>query len=332
MYNFADIKTVHVEVTGKCNAACPMCSRYKLDGTLQDELVESHLTKDIFYKCFNDAFVKQVEHVYFSGVYGDPCMHPELIEFCTHLLANGISVSIDTNAGYRNSDFWKSLAELGVYVNFAVDGLSDTNHIYRKNVQWQVVENSLKSFSKSYGRGCWNFIVFEHNEHQVDRARDLAKELGLDFRLKVTQKFRRFKNWNAIEYFLNPPKSLKYRHSNIGKDEFTTELVKQDYSYLDDVEIDCKALSRNEIFLSFEGYVLPCCYLGTLYSDRNESQQIKTLGLERFSLTNYDLTEVIDHLEVIKESWSKKINDGKLVTCGLTCRSNTEQHTKYVRE
>jgi MoaA/NifB/PqqE/SkfB family radical SAM enzyme len=27
MYDYTDIRTVHLEITEKCNAACPMCAR-----------------------------------------------------------------------------------------------------------------------------------------------------------------------------------------------------------------------------------------------------------------------------------------------------------------
>jgi quercetin dioxygenase-like cupin family protein len=32
----------------------------------------------------------------------------------------------------------------------------------------------------------WQFIVFGHNEHEIDRARELAEELGMDFSLKLS--------------------------------------------------------------------------------------------------------------------------------------------------
>ena len=53
MYKFDEIEMVHVEVTGKCNARCPMCSRYDRQGYLHSDIEETHLPKDLFYKFFN---------------------------------------------------------------------------------------------------------------------------------------------------------------------------------------------------------------------------------------------------------------------------------------
>lgn len=34
MYDYKDIKVVHLEVTDKCNASCPMCARNKNGGAV----------------------------------------------------------------------------------------------------------------------------------------------------------------------------------------------------------------------------------------------------------------------------------------------------------
>lgn len=322
---------VHVEITSMCNAQCPMCSRYTLDGFVQPELDESHLSADLFYKLFNDEFVKQLDHVYFSGVYGDPCMHPNLIEFCKYLIDAGIKVKVDSNAGYRKPDFWKTLAELGVAVNFAVDGLKETNHLYRRNVKWEIVEANMRAFSQAAGKAQWNFIVFEHNEHEIDAAKQFAQELNFDFRVKVTQKFRRFKTWDVMDqgvkqYNINPPTSEEYRHSNIGKRRFTiSPAPPEDLAKFDNTTVKCKSLDRNEIFLNYQGYVLPCCYLGTLHG--TYADQIKKLDLDKFSLQHHSLSEIVTNMNAISDSWSKTVDQGKLVMCSFTC-GTTDQTTK----
>jgi len=341
MYKFDDIEMVHVEATGKCNARCPMCSRYDRLGNLHPDIEETHLPKDLFYKLFNEFFVKQINHVYFSGVYGDPCIHPDLIEFCQYLIEKGIRVKVDTNAGYRKPKFWKNLAEAGVHVNFAVDGLKDTNHLYRRDVRWDIVESNMRAFSQAGGTAQWNFIVFDHNEKDLEPAKELAKELGFDFRIKITQKFKRFNSWHVFDdskkqYEIKPPTNTLYRHTNIGKDIYSTvEKVETDFSTdyykkFDSVEIDCKSLNRKEIFLNYQGYVVPCCYLGTFYGSSANANQFKKYDLENFSLKNHSLETVIDNLSVIKDSWSKTTSEGKLITCSHTCGKNQEQTTKFI--
>ena len=100
-----DIKIVHVEASSRCNSHCPMCSRYDALGYIQNGLSEENLTLELFYKLFTKEFTSQLEHVYFSGVYGDPCINPHLPTMTSWLLDNGCkNISIDTNGGYRNRD------------------------------------------------------------------------------------------------------------------------------------------------------------------------------------------------------------------------------------
>jgi len=341
MYKFNDIEMVHVEVTGKCNARCPMCSRYDKQGYLHADIEETHLSNELFYKLFNNDFVKQLNHVYFSGVYGDPCMHPDLLEFCQHLISNRIKVKVDTNAGYRKSEFWSKLALAGVHVNFAVDGLHDTNHLYRRGVSWNIVEANMRAFSEAGGLAQWNYIVFEHNEKDLLAAQQLAKELNFDFRIKITQKFKKFKSWHVMQdgikqYELNPPAIETYRHTNIGTEEYSiientsTDFSSSYYKKFDNFDIDCKSLNRNELFLNYQGYVLPCCYLGTLYGQSPNAQQFKQFELDKFSLHNHSLIDIVDNLSVIKQSWTKTTAEGKLITCSHTCGKNQQQTTQFI--
>jgi len=340
MYNFDEIKMVHVEVTGKCNARCPMCSRYDKLGNLHAGIEETHLPKELFYKFFDKTFVLQLKHVYFSGVYGDPCIHPDLLEFCEYLISHGIQVNVDTNAGYRKPEFWSKLALAGVHVNFAVDGLADTNHLYRRDVKWEIVEANMRAFSEAGGSAQWNFIVFAHNEKDLPAAKQLSADLNFDFRIKITQKFKFFNSWHVSEngikqYELEPPVQELYRHPNIGTESFSVveksiNFSSEHYKKFDDVEIDCKSLNRKEIFLNYQGYVVPCCYLGTLYGSPYGDQFKQYNDLESFSLKNYTLKEIVDHLSVIKKSWSKTIADGKLVTCTHICGKKQEQTTKFM--
>jgi MoaA/NifB/PqqE/SkfB family radical SAM enzyme len=307
VYNLKDIKQVHLEISGKCNAKCPMCSRHAKNGEVQSLLTQTNLSETAFYSFFTDEFCNQIEHVYMSGVYGDPCMHPRLFDFCKHLSDRNVDVSIETNGGYRTPEFWKKLASTNILVRFAVDGLSDTNHIYRRNVRWNILEKNMRAYSDAGGRAEWNFIVFEHNEHQVDEARNFANQLNFDFRIKITQKFRSAKTWQVFEnkqkiYEINPPQNEEYRHHAIADTEYNADtfyefdMTSDKWNVYNDTEIDCKALQRNELFLSFEGYLLPCCYVGTLYNDSPSSHQVRnTLDMAKYDITKHSLEEIVNN-------------------------------------
>lgn len=340
MIDLKNIKIVHVEASSRCNSRCPMCSRYTNDGYLQPELKENDLSEDIFYKLFTVEFTSQLDHVYFSGVYGDPCLNKNLPNFVKYLIDNGCkSVSIDTNGGYRNESWWADLAIPNVTINFAIDGVdNDTLDRYRIGVIYDKVIKNLKSFTSAGGKAQWNFIVFKHNEHQVKQAEQLAKEYKADFRIKVTQKFRSKKHWKVMEDgkiidTLEPPVNVEYRHPNVGiNDHDTTSIIKfnlERYNSLNGMKVNCKSLQRKEIYLSANGLLFPCCYLGTYTHDSPGSYQFRSLyKLSNFDLNNLSVENIVDYMYTISNNWENTIKDGNLITCLFTC-GNSENTTLY---
>ena len=338
-----NLKRVHIEASGRCNSKCPMCSRFTVTGRVQPGLQQSDLLPDVFYKFFTPERTRNLDHVYFSGVYGDPCLNKHLVDFVKWLKEHGVDVAIDTNAGYRNTKWWANLGSMNTRVHFALDGLEDTNHLYRRNVVWSKVWENVKAFQEAGGNGAWTFIVFKHNEHQVEEAKELAASLGMDFRLKVTQKFRGFGNWSVMEdgnklYDLLPPDIPEYRHDNVGtgyhhpkNDHF--HFRNNDHSEYDDVEIDCQVKGKQELFLAHTGHLLPCCYLGTIHHDSPGAVQFKqSFDLENVNLHNVSPEEAINNLKIIEDTWNlNSIAEGKLLTCARTCGKCFNNKVNYVK-
>ena len=112
----------------------------------------------------------------FCGNHGDPMMHPNPME----LVCQFKQVTIDTNGSMGALKTYRQLAENGVDIWFSIDGLEDTNHIYRQDVVWDNIMERVDAFISAGGRATWKFIVFRHNMHQIDQARELSVELGFE--------------------------------------------------------------------------------------------------------------------------------------------------------
>ena len=56
-------------------------------------------------------------------------------------------------------------------VIFAIDGLEDTNHLYRVNTNFNKIMENAKAFINAGGIARWDFIAFAHNEHQIEEAK-----------------------------------------------------------------------------------------------------------------------------------------------------------------
>ena len=77
-----------------------------------------------------------------------------------------------------------------VYGDCYFCGWLHTNHLYRQGVNWANVERSMDAFIGAGGRARWDFLIFEHNQHQVDEAETLAKRKGFEkFMKKKTGRF-----------------------------------------------------------------------------------------------------------------------------------------------
>ena len=83
------------------------------------------------------------------------------------------------------------------YCVFSIDGLEDTNHLYRRNVKWEKVIENARSFITAGGKAHWDMLVFEHNKHQVDEAKSYANKLGFVwFRSKCAPE-EKYSRWGA---------------------------------------------------------------------------------------------------------------------------------------
>ncbi len=342
MIALEDIKMVHVEASSRCNSHCPMCSRYTADGFVQPNLTESDLSTSSFYNLFTTKFVSQLDHVYFSGVYGDPCLNKNLPEFVAYLMDNGCgSVSIDTNGGYRDESWWASLAKSGVSINFALDGTdADALSKYRMGVVYDKVIKNMQAFINAGGHAQWNFIVFKHNEHQVETAKQLAKDMGAEFRIKVTQKFRQHADFKVMKngqhvFTLEPPDAPQYRHDNVGvKPHQPVSIFVHDISKFKNYHVNrtvkCKSAERQEIFLAANGMVFPCCYLGTYTHDSPGSYQLNQLySLSDFDINKHSIDEILTTFKTISDRWDKSVEQGNLLTCLYTC-GGEENTTLYI--
>ena len=79
-------------------------------------------------------------------------MNPETLDIFKYLkqVNPDINIGMITNGGARSVDFWKTLAELKVNVTFSIDGLEDTNHLYRRNVKVGSVDGKCKCFYQQW--------------------------------------------------------------------------------------------------------------------------------------------------------------------------------------
>ena len=355
MYNVPSISYLQLELTTRCNASCPVCNRNVNGGPIIDEFVTQELSLDDITKMFPKEILKNLATINYCGNFGDAGYSNELIPILRYFRDNSeqhLSQQVRTNGGMRNPEFWEQLGSFFVekgpkYNNgvvWSVDGLEDTNHIYRRNVKWEKVYTNMQSYAKTKAFGRWEYLLFEHNQHQVDEARQLAKSLGFAFSLK---KPNGFKDSNSHIDVYNKDLSPAYKiyPSNYTGNKVTynykyvppkyNTLTEEQKSFAEGKEIICPAVksTHQRIFVTSSGHLIPCCFLsGPLinhklsYSNHQFYEKITTLGLDKIDLRKRNMIDILHDTEFtdffIKGWEDKSIEDGRLLFCVETCGKN----------
>ena len=337
MYNYDEIKTVHLEMTERCNAACPQCGRNINGGEVNPYLNDRELDFESVVQIFTVPFIKQLSHIYMCGNYGDPIVARDTLEVLRYFrkINPTIKLSMNTNASARTDDWWIELAEIlkpNGHVIFSIDGLEDTNHIYRRNTNWDKIMSNAKAYILAGGIAHWEYIVFEHNEHQVDSARELSKQLGFDnFQVKKTGRFyssltgqvKQGSNFidrkgNKIE--IKMPKNPLYRNKGLENidsqnipvitlpttyDEIKDRLNPELYNHnmidqYDKTKIECKVKKEKNLYITAEGIVMPCCWMAsTMYSWHHMYKRtqiwkyINKVGIDSINAHKHTVEEIL---------------------------------------
>lgn len=348
MYKFEDIRTVHLEITQRCQAACPMCDRNENGGPDNRHINNSELTLKQCKQIFEPEFIRQLDTMYMCGNLGDPIVAKDTLEVFRYFRTHNPNMwlSMNTNAGAKNEEWWKELADvygrMGAVI-FSVDGLSDTNHLYRQNVVWDNVEHNMRAFIDAGGRARWDFIVFGHNEHQLEDAQRLADDWGVEkFQIKKSGRFFDARNKAKDEHqaknrkgqetqLITKPQKSENQNLALLKQKQIEKQYGGMKEYFDSCKISCKVAKERSIFITAEGLLMPCCWTaGRMYKWWHKDYRVEQIwdfidragGKSGISVLDHSLREVMDGalLNDIKSSWTESsIEQGKLGVCAQKC-------------
>ena len=360
MYNYEDIKEVHLEVTQRCQAACPMCDRNMNGGDDNPHITNAELSLEDCKRIFKPEFIKQLNTMYMCGNLGDPIVARDTLEIFKYFRENNPTMwlSMNTNAGAKDEAWWTELAKvfgrMGAVI-FSVDGLRDTNHLYRQNVVWDNVERNMKAFIDAGGRARWDFLIFQHNEHQVDEAEALAEKWGVERFIKkksgrfITSDIKPKQSHQAINrkgaetQKIEKPKEEKNQNLALQKQKEVEKSYGGMKNYLDRCSIDCKVAKQGSIFITAEGLLMPCCWTaGRMYKWWHKDPKVEQVwdhidragGKKGINVITKDIEEVMDGelLSSITNSWNKdSIKGGKLGVCAQKCGSEFDPYAEQFK-
>ena len=300
---------VHLELTEKCNAACPLCLRTNPDGLKKQKYIgNNELNIDDIANIFTPYIRDRLIAVHLCGTYGDPIMAKDCQKIVASLSTPTCAVSMSTNGSARDTGWWAGVGEAmsssgESRVDFHIDGLADTNSFYIQNTSFEKIIANAEAFIKAGGNANWEFIPFKHNEHQIEKAHQLSKKLGFKrFTLKKSnwmftpERPRiRFITHEGEECFLEAP-SVRFLPST-KKNRLAMAAIP-----LDNSAIHCFTMKKSEIYISCECLLYPCCWTArhgrNIYLGRKEQDGFSSLfyhyqGKETFNLRKNRLEDVL---------------------------------------
>jgi MoaA/NifB/PqqE/SkfB family radical SAM enzyme len=265
------IKWLHVEASTKCNAWCPSCPRNLGGQGLRPGLIEQDLDPARFQSILEDF--ETLDGIQFCGNYGDPVIAGSFIELVKLALKKTQKIQIHTNGSLRNVNWWKELADMLKDVKhdvwFGIDGLKGVHEIYRQATDFDRVIENATAFIKAGGSATWQFIPFQHNQHQIMDCLKLSRQLNFKS-FKVIKSFRsdvaEAKHWRTGEPFMLKPADI-----------YQTKWKKLEPNYVNPK--DCMHIEQPGIYISADGRISPCCYLAKENNFESVGSLLKQLDI-----------------------------------------------------
>ncbi|MCP4664786.1 MAG: radical SAM protein [Deltaproteobacteria bacterium] len=224
-----------IDISNACNLRCPYCptgerrksgrKRGIVDPLKVQRLIDEIGSYLISANLFN---------------WGEPLLHPEIGAIVEMFHKARIFTMISTNLNTRKKELLNGVCEAGLdYMVVSLGGMSQSvyEQYHRNGSIDRVIENTRHIAEYKRKRSLkkpiieWKYLAFRHNMHEVEAARRLSRELGVDI----------------------------FRYVRAGGPE--EALVECNQAPERDVPVNLCHQLWHVILLNADGGISPCCYL-----------------------------------------------------------------------
>ena len=297
------LEWIDIELTSFCNIKCKGCFRV-ISKEADKILNKSYIDIDVIRKRFQKEMFPNIKIINFCGSVDEPCSHPQFFDIIKHFAEWDCHINIATNGSLRTVKWWTELASIlprSHKVVWGIDGSDELSEEYREGSSFKKVQQNYRAFIAAGGRANWQFISFEHNEHQLETARQIAKDEGfIEFKTIISHR----KDSGGV------------KHKKVEAQESPC--------------ISCKYSNQKRIFVNHMGNVIPCCHLNSKMlefavnpkqKDRFEEILVKQDYMNDINLANVSLDEAMNGKvwTEIQNSWT---GDDRIGKCVSTCKEN----------
>lgn len=359
MHYMRDIQRVQIELSNVCNSQCPGCGRFERDWEKLDEIIERdnrldihnvplklketidlktniHLDLDVLKNLLASKSLSNLKYFELVGTVDDPFAYKHLMELFEFVAEKHphLQLLLHTNGSLRTPDFFAKLPAIfnkfqtTPWIWFSIDGLEDTNHIYRRQCQWNKIMENAQAFIDAGGIARWQYLIFPWNAHQVQEAEELSRSMGFtsfkcrEDRSEVTNLHNN--HWPKVtwENWKNRP-----RKDNI----FLVDPEKEPVDPTD--VISCNYQPINAYVIEHTGAVWPCCYFSSSRARRTTQEHheapFKKYGEGWNNLYYHSFDDIMEHrfyTEDLVDSWSSTKHGydykDRIYRCTHTCKKS----------
>lgn len=269
---YEKIRNIEFDLNTKCNSYCPACHRFVMqDGELYlNPWVKFNIDieLEVIERVFSNQRIVDNISVNLIGLVGDAIAHSKFMEIIDIIYKHrpNAEITIHTNGGLRNNHFFEVLAKKlnnSSSVTFSIDGLEDTNHIYRKNTHWDKIISNLTAYVNAGGPAIWKYIVFPWNRHQVDEARELAGQIGCKFRTEDERN-----STEELNQLMQAADKKFHKHTPAQKRIFYNTEPRPFTS------IEPRCFDNDAIYVNAHGRVVPCCMINSTLTDEQRREEM----------------------------------------------------------
>lgn len=238
-----------IEPSTSCNLRCPQCPSGLRRFSRPTGMLDLHL-----YKRMLQQLGPQLHSLtlYFQG---EPFLHPNFTDLVKEAKAKNIFTITSTNAHYLSDELASETIKSGLdKLIISVDGTTaETYRKYRVGGDFEKVLEGTRRLVKQkklakahHPHIVWQFVVFKHNEHQIEEIKRLGKELEVDELSIKTAQVYDFEE--AHQIIPTTTKYARYKLNAAGKFEIKNKLLNQ-----------CWRMWQGCV-ITWDGKIVPCCF------------------------------------------------------------------------
>ena len=240
--------SISIEPTTSCNLRCPQCP----SGLRSFSRPTGMLSLPVFQQAINELHrTTGYVTLYFQG---EPYLNTQFLDMVSYANRHRMYTATSTNAHYLTpANAEKTVASGLDRLIISIDGTTqDTYGKYRIGGNIEKVLEGTKNLVEAKRRLkastphiIWQFIVFGHNEHQLDEVKRLAKTFKVDeLAIKSAQIYDYETGSDLI------PSQGKYSRYKKSDEHFAIKNKLQNH---------CWRL-WNSCVITWDGKVVPCCF------------------------------------------------------------------------